>query len=208
MQYFVWLLTIYVLTVLTILYSNRGSSKVYVLLYFIWKTVSESVSYSVKRSINFTGTFSLSVNRGVIWSFLTWYVHLSSSQVFQVCHNISEVGSKQVGTKLPNDLIMILINRSAVVRSAVNLLPKVEGKQYQVRQWLWSQYDDRSAVDRSAEHIFETMKKWQAWRRQWLPITCNRRDKQVGSRQVGTGFNSYIVVGSRQVDGTHIRNDK
>ena len=43
---------------------------------------------------------------------------------------ISEVGSKQVGTELPNDLIMILINRSAVVRSAVNLLPKVEGKQY------------------------------------------------------------------------------
>ena len=36
---------------------------------------------------------------------------------------ISEVGSKQVGTELPNDLIMILINRSAV-----NLLPKVEGK--------------------------------------------------------------------------------
>ena len=96
--------------------------------------MSESVSYLVKRSINFTGTFSLSVNRGVIWSFLTWYVHLSSSQVFQVCHNISEVGSKQVGTKLPNDVIMILINRSAVVRSAVNLLPKVEGKQYQVWQ--------------------------------------------------------------------------
>ena len=95
--------------------------------------MSESVSYSVKRSINFTGTFSLSVNKGVIWSFLTWCVHLSSSQVFQVCHKISEVGSKQVGTKLPNDLIMILINRSTVVRSAVNLLPKVEGKQYQVR---------------------------------------------------------------------------
>ena len=84
--------------------------------------MSESVSYSVKRSINFTGTFSLSVNKGVIWSFLTWCVHLSSPQVFQVCHKIIEVGSKQVGTKLPNDLIMILINRSAV-----NLLPKVEG---------------------------------------------------------------------------------
>ena len=44
------------------------------------------------------------------------------------------VSSKQVGTKLPNDLIMILINRLAVVRSAVNLLPKVGGKQYLVRQ--------------------------------------------------------------------------
>ena len=43
---------------------------------------------------------------------------------------ISEVGSQQVGTELPNDLIMILLNRSAVVRSAVNLLPKVKGKQY------------------------------------------------------------------------------
>ena len=171
--------------------------------FFLWKKVSESVSYSVKRSIHFTGTFSLSVNKGVIWSFRTWCVHLSSSQVFQVCPKISDVG-----TKLPNDLIMILINRSAVVRSAVNLLPKVEGKQYLVRQWLWSQYYDRSAVDWSAEHIFETMKKWQALRRQWLPITCKRRDKQVGSRQVGTGFNSYIVVGSRQVDSTHIWNDK
>ena len=30
---------------------------------------------------------------------------------------ISEVGSKQVGTELPKDLIMILINRSAVVNS-------------------------------------------------------------------------------------------
>ena len=106
--------------------NSQGSSKVYVLLFFIWKKVSESVSCSVKRSINFTGTFSLSVNKGVIWSFL--------SQVFQVCQKISEVGSKQVSTKLPNDLIMILINRSAVVRSAVNLLPKVEGKQYLVRQ--------------------------------------------------------------------------
>ena len=45
-----------------------------------------------------------------------------------MCPKISEVGSKQIGTKLLNDLIMILINRSAVVRSAVNLLPKVEGK--------------------------------------------------------------------------------
>ena len=35
----------------------------------IWKKVSELVSYSVKRSINFTGTFSLSVKKGVIWSF-------------------------------------------------------------------------------------------------------------------------------------------
>ena len=43
---------------------------------------------------------------------------------------ISEVGSNQVGTELPNDLVMILINRLAVVRSAENLLPKVEGKQY------------------------------------------------------------------------------
>ena len=96
--------------------------------------MSESVSYLVKRSIHFTGTFSLSVNKGVIWSFLTWCVYLSSSQVFQMCPKISEVGSKQVGTKLLNDLIMILINRSAVVRSAVNWLPKVEGKQYLVRQ--------------------------------------------------------------------------
>ena len=43
---------------------------------------------------------------------------------------ISKVGSKQVGTALRNDVIMILINRSAVVRSAVSLLPKVEGKEY------------------------------------------------------------------------------
>ena len=43
---------------------------------------------------------------------------------------ISDVGSKHVGTELLNDLIMILINRLVVVRSAVNLLLKVEGKQY------------------------------------------------------------------------------
>ena len=92
--------------------------------------MSELVSYSVKRSINFTRTFSLSVNKGVIWSFL--HLVCSSFIIAGVSGvpKISEVGNNQVGTELPNDLVTILINRSAVVRSAVNLLPKVEGKQY------------------------------------------------------------------------------
>ena len=93
---------------------ETGSSKVYVLLFCICKKASELVSYSVKRLINFTGTFLLSVNKGVIWSFLIGYVHLSSSQVFQVCPKISEVGSKQVGTKLPYDLIMIQVGSGQV----------------------------------------------------------------------------------------------
>ena len=47
------------------------------------------------------------------------------------------------------------------------------------------------------------MRDLEVARQQWLPVMSTRSDKEVGSRPVGTGFDSNIVVGSRQ-DGTKI----